>query len=53
MKHVATFGNYNYFIGNSKKGTFYNIVPIGQPAPKGGYYNKEYILKIKQVPDLF
>lgn len=53
MKKVATSNGYDYYIGQSKKGTYYNIVPIGSQVPKGGYYSKEYILNIKQVPDLF
>lgn len=53
MKQVATFNGYTYYIGEGKKGTYYNIVPSNQPAPKGGYYSKEYILNIKGLPDLF
>ena len=53
MQKVATLNGYNYYIGENKKGNFYNIVPINQDAPKAGYYSKVYILKIKNVPDLF
>ena len=53
MKKIATLNGYNYFTGNSAKGTFYNIVPIDQQPPKGGYYSKEYILQVKGLPDMF
>lgn len=53
MKKVANINGYDYYIGKGKKGIYYNIVPDNQPAPKGGYYSKEYILKIKNLPDLF
>jgi len=53
MEKIATFGGYDYYKGYSDKGAYYNLVPIGQAAPNGGYYSKEYILRIKQVPDLF
>lgn len=53
MKKVATFGGYNYYMGESKKGIFYNIVPFWQDIPKAGYYSKKYILNIKNLPDLF
>lgn len=53
MNQVANLNGYNYYIGKSKKGTYYNITPDNQPAPKGGYYSKEYILKVKGLPDLF
>jgi hypothetical protein len=54
MEKVNTGFGYDYYIGFGKKNKpFYNLVPSGQPAPKGGYYSKEYILGIKQVPDLF
>ena len=53
MKKVATFGCYNYYMGESKEGVFYNIVPFYQDKPKAGYYSKKYILTIKILPDLF
>ena len=53
MKKVATLNGYDYYIGQSKKGVFYNLVPEGQPAPNGGYYNSNYICKVKGVPNLF
>ena len=53
MQKVATFKNYNYYIGEDKNGKFYNIVPNDQPIPTAGYYSADYILRIKGVPDLF
>ena len=53
MKKVASLNGYNYYMKQSKKGIYYNIAPDSQPTPKGGYYSKDYILKIKNVPDLF
>ena len=50
---VAEFNGYAYWIGKSEKNEpVYNIAPIGQSV-SGGYYSKEYILKIKKLPDLF
>ena len=54
MELSCTGFGYDYYTGTDAAGRlFYNLVPIDSPAPKGGYYDKEYILKIKQVPDLF
>jgi hypothetical protein len=54
IKKVANFSGYNYYIGTDEKGkTFYNIGPETEGTPAGGYYSKEYILKVKQLPDLF
>ncbi len=53
MKKVATFNGYDFYTGVTKKGIYYNIVPEGTPAPKGGYYDKKYILSIKGLPDCF
>jgi len=52
MQIVSTHNGYNYFTGKDKKGVIYNIAPIGESAG-GGYYDKAYILKVKQLPDLF
>ena len=43
----------DFYTGVTKKGIYYNIVPEGTPAPKGGYYDKKYILSIKGLPDCF
>lgn len=53
MRKIATHSGYDYYVGCDKKGTYYNLVPEGQPAPKGGYYSHEYICGIKHVPNLF
>jgi hypothetical protein len=54
MSKVNAGNGYDYYIGYERGGTpFYNLVPSGEPAPTGGYYSKEYILGIKNVPDLF
>ena len=54
MKKITTQHNYDYYVGANKKGQpYYNLVPTGQPAPKGGYMNAEYICNIKNVPNLF
>ena len=54
MRKIAEFENYAYYVGmGEKQKPVYNISPKDQPAPKGGYYAKEYILGIKRVPDLF
>lgn len=53
MIQITTFNGYAYWIGWNEEGKpFYNIGPIGERS-LGGYYSKEYILAIKQVPDLF
>ena len=44
---------YNFWKGTSEGVNFFNITPIGQCAPSGGYYNSDYISKIKGVPNLF
>jgi len=53
MQKVANLNGYSYYVGEGAKGKFYNIAPDNQPTPSGGYYSKSYILKIKQLPDLF
>lgn len=53
MKKVASNDRYDYYIGWDEKGkAFFNLVPIGNPAPSGGY-SKEWILRVKKAPDLF
>jgi len=52
MKKVLTYNGYTYYIGSDNGNPFYNIVPYDQIAPNGGYA-KEYILKVKNLPDLF
>ena len=58
MLKIATFGGYDYYkaeqrTGKKKGERYYNIVPTGSPAPKGGYYSHEFICKVKNVPNLF
>lgn len=54
MRLVASEFNYDFYIGINEKGDpYYNIVPTGQPKPKGGYGSSEYICGIKKVPNLF
>lgn len=54
MKKVATFGGYDYYVGTAKDGKeFYNLVPSGNTAPTGGYFDSGYICRIKKVPNLF
>ena len=53
MEKVATLNGYSYYQQETKKGMCYNVVPVNEPAPTGGYYAKEYILRIKHVPDMF
>lgn len=53
FKKVGEFNNYCYWIGKDSNGkTVYNIAPKGQTV-SGGYFDKNYILKIKNLPDLF
>ena len=50
---ISGFG-YDYYMGKSEHGEYvYNAVPNDQQAPAGGYPNKDYILRIKHIPDLF
>lgn len=58
MRKVNSFNNdrgasYDYYVGEENGKPFYNIVPGGQKPPQGGYFNKNYILKTKQLPDMF
>ena len=54
MKKIATKFNYDFYIGwNKQFKPYYNIVPEGQPEPKGGYMSAAYICWIKKVPNLF
>jgi len=54
MRLVCTEFGYNFWIGiNSKGEPYYNITPIGQPKPQGGYMSSEYISRIKGVTNFF
>ena len=49
---IATENGYDYYRTFGGKPCF-NLVHQGEPKPMGGYYNPEYICKIKGVPNLF
>lgn len=49
MKKVNSIDNYDYYIGKENSIAIFNIVLKSNEVPKGGYYNKEYIAKIKNV----
>lgn len=54
MKLIATEFNYDFYVGvNSKGKKYYNVVPMGQPTPNGGYFNSGFICTLKNVPNLF
>lgn len=54
MKLIKTEFGYNFWEGTNKKGQqYYNVTPIDQPKPNGGYMNAEYICKIKNAPNCF
>lgn len=52
MTKIATANGYDYYYGNDNGNKFYNIVPMGQAAPNGGYC-RQYICAVKKQPDLF
>ena len=49
MTKIGSSNKYDFYSGfdKGKNKPFHNIVPKGQKAPEGGYYEKEYIEKIK------
>lgn len=51
------YQGYDFYIeaGLGDRQTKWNIVPTGSPAPEGGYFNRQYIEKIKGVrfPDRY
>jgi hypothetical protein len=49
MKKVHTANGYDFYAGDYDGKKFYNIVPVGQSAPEGGYASKGYIEHIKHV----
>lgn len=60
MTHVHNENGYSFYIGaqtirGGRKVTVYNILPCSDPAPKGGYPNRQYIERIKGVkfPDRY
>jgi len=51
---VHTGYGYDFYIGKDNEGkTFYNIVPMGDNKPNGGYYSSEFICKNKGVKNVF
>lgn len=54
MKKINTYNGYEYWIGIERDNRiFYNITKTGAKKPDSGYFEKDYILQIKKVPDLF
>jgi hypothetical protein len=50
MTYIKTVNIYDLYIGTDKKEPYYNAVPTGSPPPKGGYYSKEFIIRVKNLP---
>jgi len=54
MRLVHTGYGYDFYIGKDEKGeSFYNIIPMGDNEPTSGYYNSEWISKMKGVKNVF
>jgi hypothetical protein len=54
MRLVHTGYGYDFYIGKDDKGkSFYNIIPMGENEPTSGYYNSEWISKMKGVKNVF
>lgn len=54
MRLIKTAEGYNFWIGIDKNGvSYYNITPIEQPMPSGGYYSSEFICGIRRVTNYF
>lgn len=52
MKKVNTILGHDLYIGQDESKNFkpwYNIVPIGWPAPVKGFYSAEFIAKQKNI----
>ena len=50
MKKVLTKHGYDFYVGQwYSDSPIYNIKPEGSEQPKSGYYNYEYLEKIKGV----
>jgi len=51
---ITTNSGYNYWRGIDGNGkSWFNVTPIDQPKPGGGYLSADYICGIKKVPNLF
>jgi len=48
---IKTEGGYNFWklTDSSGGGPYWNITPVGQDAPKGGYRSRSYIEHIKHM----
>jgi len=54
LKLIKTGSGYNYWMGADGYGkNWYNVTPIDQPKPGGGYTSPHHICGIKKVPNLF
>lgn len=54
MMQIAEANGYRYYRGvDTINKPYYNVVPLGAKAPRAGYYNPEWICKVKSVPNLF
>jgi hypothetical protein len=54
MRLVHTGYGYDFYIGTDNEGkSFYNIIPMGENEPTSGYYNSEWISKMKGVKNVF
>ena len=54
MRLIKTAEGYNFYVGIDENGiTYYNITPVEQPMPNGGYYSSEFICGVKRVPNYF
>jgi len=40
---------YDLYVGDDNGKSVYNIIPKGEDAPTTGYYDKEYICKVKHI----
>lgn len=47
MTLVKQSAKYDFYQLEDAEGTWWNIVPTGSPAPRGGYKSQAYIEKIK------
>jgi hypothetical protein len=54
MRIIHSEYGYNFCIGWDCTGKpFYNIIPMGKPTPTSGYYNSQWICKVKNVRNIF
>ena len=53
FKKVNTAGDYDFYIAVDENGKpLYNIMPKDSPIPGGGYYDKEYVAKARNVDSI-